>query len=92
MIVSKIERHHNGRQLHNRHVHVWRWEYNMYKFIGVDWQDTAQDRDVYRDKVFFRKISGHKGGRYVRVVGFLRVLPFRLGPTTIWFFIGMHKG
>jgi hypothetical protein len=61
MIVSKIEAHNNGRQLHNRHVHVWRWEYVMYKFIGIDWQEFAQDRDVYKDKVFFAKYEATKG-------------------------------
>jgi hypothetical protein len=61
LIVSKIERHHHGKQCHNRHLHVWRWEYNMYKLIGVDWQDTAQDRDDYKDKVFFAKYQATKG-------------------------------
>ncbi len=63
-IVSKIERHHHGKQCHNRHLHVWRWEYNMYKFIGAGWQDTAQHRDEYKDKVFFRQVRGHERGHY----------------------------
>ena len=33
-IVTGIEAHNRGRQCHNRHLHVWRWEYYMYKYIG----------------------------------------------------------
>jgi hypothetical protein len=93
LILSKIERHHHGKQCHNRYLHIWRWEYNMYKFIGVEWQDTAQDRDDYKDKVFFSKnIRPQRGAlRLSRRFSLCFTASF-LGPTTFWFFIGMHKG
>jgi hypothetical protein len=61
LIVSKIEYDHHGKQCHNRHLHIWRWEYNMYKHIGLKWQDIAQDRDEYKNKVCVAKFLATRG-------------------------------
>ena len=58
---SKIENQNNGRQCHNRHLHVWRWEYNMYRFIGLTWRGLAYDRDAWKEKVYVAKFKATKG-------------------------------
>ena len=61
LIVSKIEYHHHGKQCHNRYLHIWRWEYYMYRFIGLKWQDVAQNRDEWKEKVYVAKYKATKG-------------------------------
>ncbi len=61
MIVSKIENQNHGKQCHNRYLHIWRWEYNMYRYIGFKWQDTAQDRDEFKEQVYVAKYKATKG-------------------------------
>ncbi len=62
LIVSKIELHHHGRQCHNRHLHIWRWEYNMYRFIGLKWRGLAYGRDAWKEKkVYVAQFKATKG-------------------------------
>ena len=60
-IVKGIEAHNKGKQCHNRHLHVWRWEYNMYRFVGRDWTSYVMDREVWREKVGAAKFKATKG-------------------------------
>ena len=62
-IVNGIEAYNNGRQIHNRHIHVWRWEYYMYKYIGKNWVTLVQDREAWSLKVQGAKFIATKGNR-----------------------------
>ena len=62
-IVKGIEAYNNGRQTHNRHLHVWRWEYCMYKYIGKNWTTLVQDRDTWNSKVQVAKYVATKGNK-----------------------------
>ena len=62
-IVKGIEAYNGGRQCHNRHLHVWRWEYYMYKHIGKNWTSLVQDRDTWNSKVQVAKYIATKGNR-----------------------------
>ena len=61
MIVKKIENQNKCRQGHNRHLHVWRWEYYIYKLIGLKWRDLAYDRETWKEKVHVAKFKATKG-------------------------------
>ena len=61
MIARKIAGQSNGWQCHNKHLHVWRWEYNMYRFTGLKWRGLAYDRDAWKEKVYRAKFKATKG-------------------------------
>jgi hypothetical protein len=60
-IVDGIEAHNKGRQGHNRNLHIWRWEYYMYKFLGTDWITGAFDRENWNKNVQEAKYRATKG-------------------------------
>ncbi len=60
-VVRSIEKHSSGRQCHNRHIHVWRREYNMYRIIGLKWRGLVYDRDAWKDKVYVTKFKATEG-------------------------------
>ena len=60
MMVTRLGNHNKGRQLHNRHLHAWRWEYNLYRFIGINWQDMALNREDLEEQRRRGKIQSDK--------------------------------
>ena len=46
--IKHIADQSGGKQFHGRHLHVWRWEYYMYKLISRDWLRAAYDRDEWK--------------------------------------------
>ena len=63
MIITRIADQNKGRQLHNRKIHIWRWEYILYKHFGIKWQDTALNREDWKNKVEIAKFKATKGIR-----------------------------
>ncbi len=39
---------------------MWRWEYNMYRLIGLKWRGLAYDRDGWKEKVYAAKLKATK--------------------------------
>ena len=39
---------HDGRQHHGRHLHIWRWEYYLYKHLVNTWFYKALSRDGWK--------------------------------------------
>ncbi len=46
--IRHVSDQHEGKQHHGRYIHVWRWEYYLYKHIGRTWYDDAQNRDTWK--------------------------------------------
>ena len=46
--VRHVASQNGGKQNHGRHIHIWRWEYYMYKHINPTWFSLAQDREVWK--------------------------------------------
>ena len=55
-----------GRQNHGRKIHIWRWEYYMYKYINPNWFARAQNREVWKGEIHRakQKITEKFGKRY----------------------------
>ena len=53
--VRHVANQNGGKQNHGRHIHIWRWEYYMYKYINPTWFSLAQDREVWRAHTFSAK-------------------------------------
>ena len=48
--IQDIAGKNNGNQLHNRKVHVWRWERPLYKYFeqrSRTWQEEAMDKNSW---------------------------------------------
>ena len=80
MIVTRIGNQGKGRQLHNRQLHIWRWEYVLYRFIGINWQDMSLNREDWKNKVGEAKYKATKG---IRVTLGLSVVLFVYGSCLI---------
>ena len=61
MIITRIANQNKGRQLHNRKIHIWRWEYILYRHFGIKWQETALNREGWKSKVEVAKYKATKG-------------------------------
>ncbi len=46
--IRHVSDQHEGKQHHGFYIHVWRWEYYLYKYIGRTWYDDAQNRDTWK--------------------------------------------
>jgi hypothetical protein len=54
--IKDIADRNNGRQLHGRYLHTWRWESIIYKYFqenhpGIDWNYMAQSADSWHEIV-----------------------------------------
>ena len=52
-----VEQENNGAQLHCRRLKVWRWEQQLIRSFGRDWEEQAQDKDVWETKLSSRVSS-----------------------------------
>ena len=53
--IRHIANQNGGKQNHGRKIHIWRWEYYMYKYINPNWFTQAQDREVWTHLTFNAK-------------------------------------
>ena len=54
--INLIAQNNNGRQLHGRYLHIWRWEALIYKYFeanfpGENWRDVAQIPERWHELV-----------------------------------------
>ena len=56
-IMNTISDSNGGRQLHGRHLHVWRWESYLYKFMGRSWYSVVHDREEWGKLVSEAKLK-----------------------------------
>ena len=61
--LTGLRRTVKGRQGHNRHLHVWRWGYYMYKHIGKKRTTLVLDRESWKNKIQLAKRMATKGNR-----------------------------
>ena len=39
-----------GHQTHGRRLHVWRLEWDLFKFFGADWQELAKSEQAFNSR------------------------------------------
>ncbi len=64
--IKHVADENGGRQNHGRKIHIWRWEYYMYKYINPNWFAQAQNREVWKEEIHKakKKITEKFGKRY----------------------------
>ena len=46
--IRHVSDQHEGKQHHGMHLHMWRWEYYLYKHLGKSWHNEAPTRDTWK--------------------------------------------